>query len=218
MTTWAGALVETRGRGELAALAARHRIALVDFDAMAPWLLVQVDVNFANLNVPGFAEELSRELHTNVVGFFLQSTASIEQIEHWQDGRLLRKLEYSGDEGGWIRQQGSPQTWESAYFFEEGEGTNEGETWPNNLRDELTDEELDRYERARDRKDATPIMDLLSGGSPWSIHRLCTHFGVDPDKPGARFTPPTNWKPRLIAAGIVVFLIGAFLLGALTRR
>lgn len=218
MTTWAGALVETRGQADLASIAARHRIALVDFAATAPWLLVHADVNRASLNPPRFAEELSRELQTTVIGFFLQSTASVEQIEHWEDGRLLRKLEYSGDGGGWITQQGSPQLWESAYFFAEDEGTDEGENWPHNLGDELTDEDLARYERARDQKDATPIMDLLSGGSSWSIHRLCKHFSVDPNKPGARFTPPTNWKPRLILAGIVALFIAMFLLGALTRR
>jgi hypothetical protein len=218
MTTWAGALVETRGREDLAGIFAKHRITLADYDPTLPWLLIDVDVNFAHLNPPKFAEELSNELHARIIGFFLQSTASVEQIEHWEDGRLLRKLEYSADEGGWLTQFGSQQPWEPAYFFADDEGVEEGENWPLNLGDEVTDEELARYKRAREQKDAAPIMDLLSGGSAWSIHRLCAHFGVDPAKPGARFTPPTNWKPRLIRAGVILLFVGMSLLGALTHR
>lgn len=220
MATWAGALVETRGRGrdELAAIFAQHRITLADYDTTLPWLLVDVHINFAHLNPPKFAEKLSSELHTNVLGFFLQSTASVEQLEHWQNGQLLRKLEYSADEGGWITQFGSQQAWEPAYFFADDEGIEEGENWPLNLGDELSDEALARYKRAREQKDAAPIMDLLSGGSAWSIHRLCEHLGVNPSQPGARFTPPTNWKPRLILAGIILLFVGMFLMGALAHR
>jgi hypothetical protein len=215
MVTWAGALVETRGRADLAAVAAKHRIELIDVDVSAPWLLIHCNVNFAHLNPPQFAEALSRELHTTVIGFFLQSSASVEEIQHWEEGRLVRKLEYTADAGGWIINLGSAQGWEPSYFFPENAGVEEGQDWPLNLHDELTDEDLARYRRARDQKDASAIMDLLSAGSPWSILRLFDHFGVDPKKPGARFTPPANWKPWLIAAGIVAFLIAAVVLGAL---
>src|SRR6187549_1718126 len=108
MVTWAGALVETRGRDDLPALVAKHRIELADYDASAPWLLVWSGVNFAHLTPPRFIEALSRELHAQVIGFFLQSTASVEEIQHFGDGKLVRKLEYSHDQGGWITQFGSP--------------------------------------------------------------------------------------------------------------
>jgi hypothetical protein len=209
MATWAGALVKTGGCGDLAAIAANHRITIEK--PTTPWLLVQAD---AGLYPPPFAEALSRELKTTIIAFFLQSAASVEQVEHWESGRLVRKLEYSGDGGGWITQEGSPQAWEAAYFFAEDEGTGDAEKWPHNLGDELTDDEIARYERAKQRGDATSIMDLVSGGSAWSIHRLCAHFGVDAAEPGARFSPPTSWRSRLIALAIVAFLVGLVLVGA----
>src|SRR5262249_5191529 len=129
-----------------------------------------------------------------------------------------RKLEYSGDGGGWITQDGSSQAWEPAYFFGDDEGTGDEEKWPHNLGDELDDEDIARYERAKQQRDASSIMDLLRGGSVWPLHRLCAHLGVDPNTPGARVTaPPTNWRPRLIVLAIIAFLVGMFLLGALSK-
>jgi hypothetical protein len=213
MATWAGALVKTGGGGDFAAIAVKHRIAIAE--RVGPWLLVQAD---AGLHPPRLAEDLSRDLQSTVIAFFVQSAASVEQIEHWENGRLLRKLEYSGDGGGWITQDGAPQAWEAAYFFAEDRGTGEGQEWPHNLGDELGEEDIARYERAKKQGDATSIMDLVSGGSAWPLHRLCAHFGVDPDRPGARVTaPPTRWRPRLIVLAILAFLVGMFLLGALSK-
>ncbi len=213
MTTWAGAIVETRGRADFPALAALHRITVTG--AVTPWVLVQGDVTFAALGPPVFAEALSRELQGTVLAFFVQSTASVEQLEHWEKGQLVRKLQYTGDAGGWVTRQGTPQAWESVYFFADDEGTAEDMAWPLNLGDELSDEQLARYERARVAKDASGILDLLQGGSVWQLHRLCEHYGLDPGKPGARYTPPRSWKPWLLAAAVLAFLGGMVLLAAL---
>ncbi|MBK8239768.1 MAG: hypothetical protein IPK74_29960 [Deltaproteobacteria bacterium] len=60
-------------------------------------------------------------------------------------------------------------------------------------------------------------MDLLSGGSAGSIDRLCRDFGVDPRRPGGIYRPPTNWKPRIVIAAIVLALVGAFILGIVIK-
>jgi hypothetical protein len=217
MVTWAGAFVEV-SRRELEALAPEHRLELVERKGASHgrWQYVEASVNGAHLKVPRFSQELSRALHCNVVGFSLQSTSSIEDVEHFEDGVLVRKLTYSGDEGGWMESIGPQQAWESAYFFAPDEGVGDAREWPSNLDDGISDADFERYREARRQKDASSILDLLSAGSRHSIMRLAGHFGVDLKQPDARFTPPTNWKPRLILAGITLVIIGALVAGALT--
>lgn len=217
MVTWAGAFVEA-SRQKLEALAPKYRLELTDGAGRADgrWLYVEAGVNGAHLAVPRFCQALSHDLHCAVVGFLLQSTASIEDIEHFRDGLLVRKLAYSGDEGGWMTAIGSAQAWESGYFFAPGEGIDEGQEWPSNLDDEVSEETLGRYRDARAQGSADAILDLLSAGSPRSIVRLAQQFDVDLERPFARFTPPKSWKPRLILAIVALFLIAAFATGALT--
>ncbi len=223
MATWVGAIIDGARPAELRAAALRHHIVVDAGDA--PCLLVQAELRLGSLGPPPFAKAISEELGCTVLAFALQTTASVEDIEHWQSGRLVRKLLYSGDEDGWIAQEGQAQAWESSYFFADDEGTDEGsnegagegKSWPHNLADEISDEDIARYTRAREARDASSIMDLLSGGSPWAIERLCRYFGVDPKRPGAVYQPPTNWKPRILVAAVVVFLVAMFLLGALSK-
>ncbi len=215
MSTWAGAIVDTRGSSEFATVAAKYRIVVTR--EVTPWVLVECDTNFASLCPPVFAEALSRELQTTVIAFFLQTAASVEDVEHWEHGKLLRKLQYSQDGGGWITHSGSAQAWEPQYFFADDEGAAGDANWPSNLDEGATDEEIARYGHARAANDATAILDLLSGGSARGIHRLCKQFGVSPDAAGGRYTPPTNWRLRIIVAAIALFFVGLFLLGALTH-
>jgi hypothetical protein len=216
MATWVGAIVETLGRADFSKIVADHRIAI--HGPLTPWVLIETEVKLSSLGLPAFAETLSRELRSSVIGFALQTTASVEQIEHWNDGQLVRKLDYVGDEGGWITQAGKPQEWEREYFFASDESTAEGAKWPLNLGDELTEEERARYHRAKAAGDASSIMDLLTAGSGWGLRRLCGHFGVDPERPAARYTPPPNWKLRIVAIAVAAFLGGMWLLGALSGR
>lgn len=215
MATWIGALVETRDHADLAALLAEHHIEMVG--PSAPWILVHCDAGLSHLHLPDFAEALSLKLDASVIGFLVQTTGGVEQIEHWQAGKLVRKLEYSGDAGGWVTQAGTPQPWERAYFFAEDESTAEDGTWPSNLGDELTDDERARYECARAAQDASGIMDLLVGASLWPLQRLCRHFGVDPCQPAAQNFPRKSWKPRVVLAAVAVFLAGMLLLGMRSR-
>jgi hypothetical protein len=216
VSTWIGALVETRGRRDLAEVAAKHGIVVTR--AEGPWLLVEGEVALGSLGLPAFAQELSRDLGASVIAFAIQTTASVEELEQWTDGQRVRRLAYSGDAGGWEPPQGTPQPWEPAFFFAEEESTAVGATWPGNLTDELSGDDIARYERARDGRDAAPVLDLLSGGSVWPLRRLCAHLGVDPDAPGGRYSPPKNRRGLLVVVAIAVFLVGMVLLGFLSAR
>lgn len=215
MATWAGAIVRVEDPARFVDVAAKHRVAVSA--AAAPWVLIAGDPQLRSMGPPAFAEALSRELQTSVVAFFIQTAASNERVEHWDQGRLVRELEFAGDNGGWIARSGTPQQWESSWFFSENESTAEGAPWPLNLREDISEDDIRRYERARAVGDATHVMDLLVGGSPWSVERICRFFGLDPRSPGARYRSPTNWRLRLLVAAIILVLVGAFVLGALTR-
>jgi hypothetical protein len=220
MTTWAGAIVRVENQARFAEVAARRRIT-VTAATDASWVLIDADPQLGRLGPPGFAQDLSRDLQTTVVAFFVQSVVSNEHVQHWENGTLARELEFAGENGGWLAQAGKPQAWEPAYFFAQDEGTAEGAAWPLNLREDISKEELGRYERAKASGDATLVMDLLeggSGGSAWGVERICRFFGVDPASPGARYRAPTNWKLRLIAIAAILFIVGFGVLGALHKR
>ncbi|WP_394831579.1 hypothetical protein LVJ94_34205 [Pendulispora rubella] len=218
MATWAGAIVETCGQRDFASITAKYGVTVTG--DVTPRLLIEGDLRITRgLGPPIFAEALSRDLQGTVIAFFVQTGASVAQIEHWEKGELVRKLEHweAEDRAGWGTQTGTPQVWEASYFFDDGEGTADDARWPSNLRDELTDDEMARYEHARAMKDASSILDLLSDGSPRSIRRLCLHFGVDPDTPGARYTPPPSWRLRIVVAAVAALFVGAILAAALSR-
>jgi hypothetical protein len=216
MATWIGAIIDGAPPAARRAAAERHRIVLEADDQ--PRLLVHAEARLGALGPPPFARAISEELGCTVVAFAVQTAASVEEIEQWESGRLVRKLQYCADQGGWITREGEPQPWESTYFFADDEGTEDGKPWPSNLGDEISDEDIARYDRARAARDASSIMDLLSGGSTRAIERLCRFFGVDPRRPGGAHRPPTNWKPRIVVAAIVLALVGAFILGIVTGR
>lgn len=111
MATLVGAIIDGARPGELKAAALRHRIVL-DIDE-APRLLVRAEAQVGSLGPPPFAKAISEELECTVVAFAVQTAASVEDVEHWESGRLVRRLQYSGDEGGWITQEGEQQPWEA---------------------------------------------------------------------------------------------------------
>ena len=212
MTTYQGLLVRVDDGKRFLELANRYRIVVAD--PSGPWLLIDVEPRLRRLGPPAFAQALSKELNTSVIAFFLQSTVSTERIEHWENGELVRELEYTLEGGGWIAQRGAVKPWEGAYFFSEEEGTTDGEDWPRNLSDEISPADLVRYENARAKRAAEPVMDLLRGGS---IHRLCEFYGVDPKRPGAQYKWPPNWRLWTIVTVVLLFFAGAVFLRA-TRR
>lgn len=62
------------------------------------------------------------------------------------------------------------------------------------------------------------MLDLLRPTSTRPLRRLCAHFGVDPSAPSGVWHPPPSVKLRLAVGAFAAFLVGAILLGALTRR
>lgn len=213
MTTWAGAIVETRGALDFVAVATGHGLTIVG--PVTPWLYVETDLNLAHLQPPRYAESLSRQLQGTVIGFFVQTTSGVERIEQWTKGVRVRTLDYS--RGAWQVDEGEPQWWEADYFFPRDEHVRDGGGWATNVGDEIADVDVARYERARVAKNAKPVMDLLRGGSIWPLLRMLRTFGADPSKPDGRFRAPASWKLRAIALLVVAFFVGAFLLGRLLR-
>jgi hypothetical protein len=216
MGTWIGAFVEQKGRSDLREVLATCNITL-EGSPEGDWIHVMAEVSLASLKTPPFGEALSRELGGRVIGFLLQTTASVEEIVCWENGEQVRRLSYFGDEGGWLHHEGEPQDWEPTYFFEAERGTAQGQPWPMNLDEELSDEDIARYEEAKAAGDAEPILDLIQVGSGWGLYRLAEHLGVRADAPDAIYRPPENqtfrWKVYAVLAGIALVLLAAFLLG-----
>lgn len=203
MATWIGVIVEGASAEQLVPYANALGIEF-EVPSDGPFL-IHVAPRFSLLHPPKFAEAMSKKLDCTVVAFFVQTAASVESIEHWERGDLKRELTYSADDGGWLVQKGEAQSWEAAYFFAEDEGTGDGQKWPLNLDDELSDSDLERYNTARNTRDASPVMDLLHAGSVWGVYRLCQLYGVNPDKPHGTLHPPKSKAPLVILLIIALF-------------
>lgn len=208
MATWQGALIRAVTTDRLLELAERHRIVVSD--PSGPWVLINVDPQYGRLGPPSFAQGLSKDLNTSVIAFFLQTTVSNERVEHWENGELVRELEYYQDGGGWIAQGGTAQSWEGDYFFSDDEGTRDTEDWPSNLSDDVSTADVARYEEARSKHTPGPIMDLLRGGS---ITRLCRFYGVDPKRPSGYYKSPPNWRVTGTLIAVALFFVSACILG-----
>ena len=212
MATWQGALIRAETGARLLELAEHYRIVVSD--PSGPWVLIDVEPQYGKLGPPPFARALSKDLNTSVLAFFLQTTVSYERVEHWENGELVRELEYHQDGGGWIAQRGTPQPWEGDYFFSDEEGTADAGSWPSNLSDEVATEDVARYEEARSKRTPGPIMDLLRGGS---VTRLCRFCGVDPKRPGGYYKSPPNWRVAGTLIAVALLFIGACILGYVYR-
>ena len=142
------------------------------------------------------AEALSAELETPAVGLFMQTGADVHGVRAFDSGKLVRRLDYSRDNGGWLHVSGTPQPWESAFFFDGPADDALGTPWPDTIYDDLSDEDIARYEAARAIGDASSVMDLVhaSGGS---IHRVAAALGVDPSQAVGRYRRPRWWQRAL---------------------
>lgn len=216
MASWAGALIETDDREALVAAMERRGVTL-EVEGERRWYYVESNVSFASLRPPSYCRELSAELGGRVIGFFVQTTSGVEQIDVFDNAKHVRTLRYSLDEGGWLEDEGEPQEWEALYFFPPDTGIADDEEWPGNLLDEISDEDLARYGEARAQADARPVMKLLMGGSVWPLFRVMQELGVDPKKPDGQHEPPANralrWKVYGGFTLFVLLMIGMYLLG-----
>lgn len=217
MSTWIGAIIETRGREDVWDLLRRQGIKVVSAGAPPAFVLIECTVDFAALAPPAFSRALSKDVGGMVLAFFAQTNSDVYELQCFRDGERVRLLEYSRDGGGWFKQDGEVQPWERSFFFDEG-STAAGAESPDLLDPDVSEEDRARYEAARQRGDAMPVFDLLHPSSTRPLRRVCASFGVDPSTPAGRWRVPRSLKPWIVLFVVLAFFVGMFLLGALTRR
>lgn len=226
MATTIGAIIETKGAPNFWALAAAHGVHPTPGGptppAVPPRLLVECAPALGALGLPDFAQPLSAALGGEVVAVALQTTGCTAAFVTYQNGVQLRRLEYVADSGGWVTIEGAPQAWEPATFFDPAATTDPRQAeapWPDLLRDELSDDDLARYEAARAAGDPSAVLDLLHADAIGPVLRLCAHYGVDPRAPGARWATKRPWRWMAAAALIAALVLwaGAFRLGWSSR-
>lgn len=179
------------------------------------WVFVESAAQLGNLGPLVFSKELSSALKTEIIDIAIQTTASVEEIIHWDTGELRRKLLFEGDGDGWVTQEGQPQEWESSYFFSDDEGTAKGEEWPRTLPDEVSEEDIARYNAAKATGDASRILDLLWEGS---VERIFEHYGVDFGSPVATYSPSRAGQPGVWVAAFFFLMIAAIVVGAISKH
>ena len=154
--------------------------------------LIHCEVGFDFEASTRLAGALSAELGTLAVGLLVQTVSDAYGVRAFDRGTLVRRLDYSGDEG-WLHVEGAAQLWESALFFDGPADLGAGTAWPDTIDDELSDADLARYEAARAIGDATNVMDLVHA-SAGGIHRVAAALGVDPSGPAGRYRRPGWWQ------------------------
>ncbi len=193
MGSWVAAIVETGGRADFWDVARRQDVKPVD-EGVPAHVLIECELGWDFTASLRLAETLSRALATSAIGFYGQSSADCYEICGYSSGERVRRLAYSRDEGGWLHVEGTPQPWERAFFFDGKFATSSvAEHWPDMLDDELSDQDIRRYESARRAGDASAILDLLHPSSLAPLHRVCAHFGLRAEAPTARWKKRSWW-------------------------
>ncbi|HEY1550478.1 MAG TPA: hypothetical protein VGG28_21770 [Kofleriaceae bacterium] len=193
MSSWVAAIVDTRGRSDFWDVARSQRVS-ASADTVPVRALIECAGDFdASTRL---AEALSAELETSAVGLLMQTGADVHGVRAFDRGKLVRRIDYSRDSGGWLVVSGAPQPWESVFFFDGPADLARGTPWPDTISDDLSDADIARYETARAIGDASNVMDLVhaSGGS---IHRVAAALGVDPSQPAGRYRRPRWWQRAL---------------------
>lgn len=189
MSTWVGALIETQGRGDFWDLARKQGVEPLSTNVPAR-VLIDFELPEAAVRT---AQALSGELSSSCLAFAAQTCADVHELHAFERGACIRRLVYSRDEGGWLHVEGEVQPWERAFFFDEASTSPDSNTWPDMLWDELSDEDVARYEEARRAGDASVVLDLLHPSSTRPLWRLCGSLGVPPDVPLGRWRKPGLW-------------------------
>jgi len=198
MSTWVGTIVATTGTSAFWSVAAKHGVRQV-VEGVPPFVLIECLVGFDFRVSIRLAEALSRDLATMAIAFVVQTTTDVHEMHTFMNGMCVRRLGYSRDEGGWTDVDGEPQSWERAYFFDEG-STADGDSWPDMLSDELTDDDTKRYEAAKRAGDAISVLSLLHPSSTAPMLRVCDSLGIKGDQPAGRWKKRSFWA-RLFGRG-----------------
>ncbi|HTL32119.1 MAG TPA: hypothetical protein VL326_03280 [Kofleriaceae bacterium] len=202
MSTWVGTIIETAGLADFWDIARKHGVEGATAE-IPKYVLVECDVAGDFHASVRLAEAMSRDLGATAIGFVVQTTADVHELHAFSKGAAIRRLAYSRDNDGWVQVEGTPQPWERAYFFDDAASTvpDDAGRWPDMLWDDISDEDVARYEAARRAGDASSVMDLMHPSSTVPMHRVCASFGVQPDRPLGRSTKKRSFLSRLFARG-----------------
>jgi len=192
MSTWVGTIVATTGTSEFWKAAFKQGVRQV-VDGVPPFVLIECDVGFDFQASVRLAEALSSALSTLAVGFVVQTTFDVHEMHTFVKGTCVRLLAYNRDDGGWVIVEGEPQSWERSYFFDDG-STTEGETWPDLLFDELSEDDAKRYDEAKRAGNAMSVLSLLHPSSPAPMLRVCESLGIKADEPEGRWRKRSVWS------------------------
>ncbi|HEY4059729.1 MAG TPA: hypothetical protein VGM39_24110 [Kofleriaceae bacterium] len=184
MGSWVATIVDTQNRADFWDIARTHGI-IASTTVVPPRALIDCDIDFEAST--RLAEALSAQLQTLAVGLIMQTAADVHGIRAFDRGTLQRRIDYSRDEGGWRDLVGLPQLWEAALFFD---GPADLSHWPDTLDDDISDEDIERYNAALALRDAASVMDLVHATGS-GIHRVATALGVTPTKPDAQWHKPS---------------------------
>ncbi len=201
MSTWVGVIVETAGRADFWDIVRKHGVDGVTQE-IPEYVLIDCDVGLDVHASVRLAETVSRDLGATAIGFVVQTSADVHEVHAFSKGTAVRRLGYSRDSDGWVQVEGTPQQWERAYFFDDTASTasDEASQWPDMLWDELSEQDVARYEAARRVGEASTVMDLMHPSSTAPMHRVCGTFGVQPDGPLGRWKK-RSFLSRLFARG-----------------
>jgi len=191
VASWIAAIVDTGGRADFWTVVRRHHVFAAIDTVPARALIGFSDLRDFEASTR-LAQELSTAVSTTAIGLFMQTVSDVYGLRVFTCGQLVRRIDYSRDEGGWVEVSGTPQSWEPVLFFD-GPASPDATRWPDTIYDDLDDADLTRYEAARQMGDAAPVMDLVhaTGGG---IHRVVKALGVTPDKDDAQYHRPRWWR------------------------
>lgn len=198
MSTWIAAIIASEGRADFWSRVRNHGVHPVE-PTVPKHVLVECDAGFQFHASIDLAALLSRELRTSSLGFIAQTTADVYEIEAFEAGRRVRRLAYSRDGGGWLEVLGAPQQWEPVFFFGDGSTRHAEGQVPDLVDDDVSEDDLIRYEQAKRTGDPKPVMDLIHPSSLSPLYRLCGYFDVDPQHPTATWRR-ASWWSRVLSA------------------
>lgn len=194
MATWVAAIVDTNGRPDFWAIARRHHVtAAIDTVPVR----ASIDCEAGDFEASTrLAQALSAELGTVAIGLFMQTAVDAYGLRVFDAGQLVRCLEYTRDDGGWLTVSGTAQPWEPVLLFDGPAELADGGHWPDTLDDDLDDADVARYEAARARGDARDVMDLVHA-TQHGLLRVARSLGVEPGRPDAQHRRPRWWQRLL---------------------
>jgi hypothetical protein len=188
--SWVATIVDTQNRADFWDVARAHGIT-PSTTTVPPRALIDCDIDFdASTRL---AQTLSAQLQTFAVGLIMQTSSDVHGVRAFDRGTLVRRIDYSRDEGGWRDLVGAPQLWESPLFFDGPLELSGNARWPDVLDDDVTDDDIARYNAALALRDASTVMDLVHATGS-GIHRVATALGVTPTEPHARWHRPGFFK------------------------